>query len=124
MEANVKFRIEPQSDKYDHSDDRWIDQVSGLKQDVRREVGGISREVEIEEGKKGGVESIILALGSAGAITAAVDIFKAWLSRDRTRSMEVSFEVEGRETKIKVSGTTSDEDIRKFMEKAFARTGG
>jgi hypothetical protein len=49
-----------------------------------------------------------MALGSAGAFTAAVDCLRAWLSRDRTRRIELAWTVDGREEKIVLQGTAID----------------
>jgi hypothetical protein len=41
-------------------------------------------------GTKGSVEAIILALGSAGAMTALVEVIKAWLGRDGSRRLTIT----------------------------------
>jgi len=75
------------------------------------------------EGKKGGVEAIILALGSAGALTAAVDIFKAWILRDRSRNLTLKITTPEGVQEWVVSGNAMDNDvIEKFMQTALAMT--
>ncbi|MFW9780638.1 MAG: hypothetical protein ACFFE8_17480 [Candidatus Heimdallarchaeota archaeon] len=83
---DLEIVLDIQSDSFDPSDDRWIAQINELYRDLQSGVGNIRKEVLPQEGRRGGVETIILALGSAGAITAAVEIFKAWLGRDQSRS--------------------------------------
>ncbi len=118
--TEVRFKIEPRNDDYDPSDDRWLDQVNELVSDLQHDVGNVHKEVQAVEGQKGGVEALILALGSAGAITAAVDMFKAWISRDQSRELEISVERGGEVQTFRVSGSRMDkDDIRNFMESAF-----
>ena len=118
--AEVRFRIDPINQDYDPSDDRWLDQVNELVSDLQRDVGNMHKEVQAVEGKKGGVEALILALGSAGAITAAVEMFKAWISRDQSRELEISVEHGGETRTVRVSASRMDkDDIRNFMESAF-----
>ena len=74
------------SDALDENDVRWLSQVSRLHQEVRREADEFRREVTPVEGGKGGIEQIILAFGTAGVFTAVVDIVKAWISQDKTRT--------------------------------------
>ncbi len=118
--TEVQFKIEPINEDYDPSDDRWLDQVNELVNDLQSDVGNVHKEVQAVEGKKGGVEALILALGSAGAITAAVDMFKTWISRDQSRELEISVERGGEVQTFRVSGSRMDkDDIRNFMESAF-----
>jgi membrane-associated two-gene conflict system component 1 (EACC1) len=98
------------SDRFDNDDDRWLAQESDLLESLRREVGGVRRDMVAVPGHKGLVESVILALGTAGAFTAAVDCLRAWLRRDRTRRVELSWTVDGREERIVLQGTAIDDD--------------
>jgi len=112
-----KLRIMAESEKFEPSDDRWIQQVNALLADLQADVGKVQKEVVPVEGHKGGIETIILALGSAGAITAAVEIFKAWLGRDRTRSLRFSTIKDGKEKTVTVTGEgMSKETIKELMQ--------
>ncbi|MBN2343845.1 MAG: hypothetical protein JXX29_13455 [Deltaproteobacteria bacterium] len=118
----LEFVITPVNDNYDPSDDRWLDQVTGLLNDLQAEVGDVRKEVTPQDGKKGGFEAIILALGSAGAISAAVEMFKSWISRDKRRELEISIERDGKKETYRISSNRMDkDDIRFFMEKAINR---
>ena len=122
-EKPFELRIEPGSDKFDRNDSNWMEQVDSLYSDLRQEVGKVSMKVQPVEG---GVDpaSIILALGSAGAITAAVQMFQAWLSRDRTRSLTLSVSKGGEEQTITVSGKGMNEAvITELMEAGLSNTG-
>jgi hypothetical protein len=111
-----KLRIMAESENFDPNDSRWIQQVNALVADLQASVGKTRKEVIPVKGYKGGIETIILALGSAGAITAAVEIFKAWLGRDRTRSLTLSTIKEGKEQTVVVTGLgMSEETIKELM---------
>lgn len=111
-----KLRIMAESESFDPNDSRWIQQVNALVADLQASVGKTRKEVIPVKGHKGGIETIILALGSAGAITAAVEIFKAWLGRDRTRSLTLSTIKEGKEQTVVVTGEgMSEETIKELM---------
>ena len=123
MQSNIEITIEAHNENYDESDDRWIDQVDELIADCEREAGEVQKEVQAVEGKKGGVEAIILALGSAGALTAAVDIFKAWILRDRSRNLTLKITTPEGVQEWVVSGNAMDNDvIEKFMQTALAKS--
>ena len=81
--------LRPQSDHFDLNDARWARQVSTLLVDLEENAGTVRWRSSPARGTKGGTEAIILALGSAGAITAMVEVIKAWLTRDRSRSLEI-----------------------------------
>src|SRR5207244_1968303 len=77
--------------RFEGDDERWLDQKRALYVELRREVGTVRRELTAEPGAKGATESLILALGSAGAFKAATTCIRAWLARDRTRRVELSW---------------------------------
>jgi hypothetical protein len=51
----------------------------------------VSTPVEPVPGTKGGTTSIVVSVVSAGAFTALVELLRSWLTRDRTRSVKVTF---------------------------------
>ena len=97
------------SDALPSSDQRWRTQVDGLLSDLKRNAGEVRKEITPVPGQKGGAEAIILALGSSGAIAAAVTVFRAWLSRSADRSIEIEGSVDGRAVKLKLNGRNIDE---------------
>jgi Effector Associated Constant Component 1 len=114
--------IRPASERYDRGDDRWLAQQVELFSNLRREVGGVRREADARAGQKGAVETVILALASAGSVTAAVQCLRDWLTRDRTRVVEIAYTVEGREERIALRGThIDDETARQLTEIALSR---
>lgn len=44
----------------------------------------------MEPGAKGAISAVILSLGSVGAVNAAVQCFRAWLDRDKSRRIELT----------------------------------
>ncbi|HEX9782438.1 MAG TPA: hypothetical protein VGA56_06860 [Opitutaceae bacterium] len=107
--GGVEIEIVPASDSLRSNDGRWLKQVGSLLADLRRNEIEIRKEITPAEGKKGGAEAIILALDSSGAITAAVTIFKAWLSRSEDRSIKVKGRVGDREVELVVTGRNISE---------------
>lgn len=97
------------STSFPSSDQRWRNQVDGLLGDLKRSAGEVRKEITPVAGQKGGTEAIILALGSSGAITAAVAIFKAWLSRSADREIDFEGTIDGREVKFKMSARNMTE---------------
>jgi len=116
MAQKIELIIDPISEDYDPNDDRWIEQVNDLLEDCKREAGDIRTEVTPEEGQKGGFEEIFLLLDSSQAIGHAFDIFKAWVMRDRTRSLKIKINVGDEVKEIEMSGKGfKKEDLEKYM---------
>jgi hypothetical protein len=116
------FTVRPGSEKYADDDERWIAQQIELFAELRREAGGVRREMAAQAGTKGAVETIVLALASAGSVTAAVQCLQSWLTRDRTRMVEIIYTVAGHEEKIVLRGTRLDDAAAKqFTDVAIAR---
>jgi hypothetical protein len=109
MDEQVELRIEPRSGRFVPHDDRWLDQVGGLIGELRTEVGGVSTERTAVPGKKGAIDAIVLSLASAGGLTALTDLVRSWLTRDRTRSLKVSWSDSGAVESIEVSGSEIDD---------------
>jgi hypothetical protein len=116
----IEILLEPKSEDYDPSDDRWMEQVGELYDGLQSEAGDVRKEVTAQEGQKGGFESVIMALGSAGALTAAVDVFRAWLARDRTRTVKLSIKVNDQIQEFEFSGSgMNKEQLNSFVEIAM-----
>ena len=120
MTDKLEISIMPINEDYDPSDDRWLDQVSELVNDLQQDVGKVSKEVQTEEGKKGGVEILKMILDSKDIFSAAADAFKTWISRDQKRELEISIQRGKKTLKYRVSSNRMDkDDIRNFMEMAL-----
>ena len=106
---SARFKLVVSSDALPSSDQRWRNQVDGLLADLKRTAGEVRREITPLAGQKGGAEAIILALGSSGAIAAAVTVFRAWLSRAADRSIDLEGEIDGKPVRLKLNGRNIDE---------------
>lgn len=116
----LDVRIAAGTDKYDAGDERWLAQVSDLVASLEQGVGGVRHERTTVPGAKGGTAEIILALGTSGAVGAAVTFFKAWLDRDRSRSLDISYTVDGREEKLTLKGDNVDKTAINAVAEAMA----
>jgi hypothetical protein len=116
--------VGPRNDQYDPDDDRWRDQVATLYADLHAQVDTVRRGHTVE-GAKGTIDQVIVALGSAGAFSAAVDCLRAWLGRDRDRRIDLSWDENGVERRITLTGEAVDvETIREVAKAAVGRVGG
>lgn len=111
MDPEVVLHVEPGSRRFDASDDRWLDQIARFQTELDRDVGGVTRQQTPVEGAKGLIDSILLSVGSAGGLTVAVEFFKAWLQRDDTRSLTVSWHQSGTVHRIELSGRAADDAV-------------
>jgi len=111
MDPDVELHVEPGSERFDASDDRWLDQVGAFRSELARDVGGVRLAQTPVEGTKGLVDSILLSVGSAGGLTVAVEFFKAWLQRDDTRSLTVSWHESGTVHRIELTGRAVDDSV-------------
>lgn len=108
--ADVELRLEPSSDRFDPLDDRWLDQVATLVTELDREVGGVEQERgQVEGGKGFDIAAIVLSLGSAGVLSGAIEVVRSWLSRDRSRSLKVSWSDAGEVQAIELNGSDLDD---------------
>lgn len=116
--------VEPHNDEYDHDDDGWRDQVATLYADLHAQVDTVRRGRPVE-GAKGAIDQLIIALGSAGAFSAAVDCLRAWLGRDRDRRIDLRWVENGIGRSVTLTGEAVDaETIREIARAAVDRVGG
>jgi hypothetical protein len=87
--------LTPKSERYDADDPRWLEQVADLVKELRIETNALRVRHTPVHGTKGTIDELILTLGSAGAFTTMLDLVRAWLARDKTRSVELIFQDEG-----------------------------
>lgn len=116
---SVEVQISARSSAFDEGDPRWHRQVTELLTQlnagavpIRKEgVGKAGEKGEVRNGdvEKGDMQAVILALGSAGAFTAAVTIFKAWLGRSADRSVKISGTVGDRNVDLEITAKNIDE---------------
>jgi len=81
MAEHVDIWIEPASDRFDAHDERWLGQAAAFRRELEDAVEGVQTVAVQQPGSKGALDSLILSLTSAGAMTAAAEFFKAWIGR-------------------------------------------
>ena len=119
--SSLELVVEPRSERFEEADGRWREQVGAFYRELRGEVGDVRRESRPEAGAKGATTDIIVALGSSGALTAAVTMFKAWLDRDKTRSLEIEWTDGDRRRTLSIRGTDVEEDTFDELARAAGR---
>lgn len=124
-DATIEFRIEPGNDRYRPADSRWQAQVTDLRVDLNKQVGGLVRTANpTAPGDKGAVVPLIIALGSSGAFATFYNCMRAWLQRDRTRYLEIIWDVDGEERRVVLRGDAIDAAaVRAVAEAAAQRIG-
>jgi hypothetical protein len=116
--------VEPRNDQYDSDDEGWRDQVAALYAELSDSVDTVQRGRQVA-GAKGMVDQLIIALGSAGVFTAAVECLRAWLGRDKDRRIELRWTQDGHERSVTLAGEAVDaETMRELASVAAAQAGG
>ena len=104
----IELEVDAASDVLAADDDRWLDEVDRFHRELEDQLGRdtVRRETTPQPGMKGGLTSIIVSLGSAGAFTAAAAVFHDWLGRagDRNITVRIGTQV------VKVSGKNVRDD--------------
>lgn len=114
--ARFEVRLRPFSERFDDDDDVWLGQKVELTQGTEA-LPEIAVTASEQVNAKGLTESVIIALGSAGAFRAAVEFWRLWLARDRTRSIELTYLVDGAHKHIVVQGTGLGDDAFEALAK-------
>jgi hypothetical protein len=120
----LELILEPSTDRYDPLDDRWLDQVMELRASLRDEGVQVYRRDEPTAGQKGGIETLIMALGSAGVFSVALECLKAWLGRDRTRRVHVVSTAGGEERTFTLTADANEETFRELTALAMGQLQG
>jgi hypothetical protein len=116
--------IEPHNDEYGRDDDRWRAQVATRHRRLQARVDTVERD-RLVPGTTGTIDRLIVALGSAGAFTAMVECFRAWLGRDKSRRIDARWDEDGAERFVTFQGDAVDaETVREIARAAAARVGG
>lgn len=119
----IELALSVESVRYGADDARWREQVGLLVGQLVREAGAVRVVVEPQPHSKGGPEAIILALGSAGAFTATIEVFRAWLARERSRSLTVTFQEGAVSRRLTVRGSDVDRDSFRELTQLAVRRG-
>jgi hypothetical protein len=123
-DGRFEIVVVPRSADYDEADDRWRDQVAAFARELA-DRADTSRRGTPAPGRKGTVDDLIVALAGSGALTAVVECIRAWLERDRNRSVEVRWDEGGVERRVTVRGEGVDAaTVQEIARAAAARGGG
>jgi hypothetical protein len=122
--GSFEMALEPRSDDYQPDDDRWRDQVVRLVSELHVQAE-VEQRSSPSDGTKGTLDELVVALGSAGAFTATVECLRAWLSRDRSRRIEVRWDENGKKRYVTLTGDAIDIDsVHEIAKAAAHRVGG
>lgn len=95
------------SDRFAPDDDRWLSQTRLLHQDLARTAARLALHTRDTPGAKGGGLEVVLVLTPAVA-TAVVAAIRAWVARDRDRSVLVKWQADGRTVEFTVTVVDGD----------------
>lgn len=122
MSSTVEVAISTQTAKYAPDSPQWRREVATLNTDLHRETGSATTRSTPMPGTKGGIVEIILALGTSGALVSAVQVFRAWLGRDKTRSITVSWtDEDDKERRLTVTGENIDQQSFTALNESIGR---
>ncbi|WP_285574007.1 hypothetical protein [Streptomyces sp. RTGN2] len=126
MAFDIELTLAADTAKFDPEDQSWLHQVATLHTDLREEAGSVSLRDAPETGAKGAMAAATLVVGSSGALTAAVACFRAWLVRDKTRTLTVTWtDDQGVEQTLTVEGRNVDQaSFQALTEGVGRRLGG
>jgi len=114
----------PTNDSMAADDYRWQEQVAGFYADLRAARVPMRQESTPVPGAKGEAEAVILALGSAGAFTAALSAFRAFLSRSRERSLDLWIRSGKASTRVTLKGDMDDATMERLAREALRQAAG
>ncbi|MGW3283581.1 effector-associated constant component EACC1 [Streptomyces sp. NPDC001002] len=105
----LRVSVTATSDRFAVDDDRWLSQVRLLHEDLGRETPLVTgRPVAVRPGTKGGWLPDVAVLLSPAVVAGVVAVVKAWLVRDRDRTVHLAWEVNGRKGEFTATASTAD----------------
>ncbi|MFC4071945.1 effector-associated constant component EACC1 [Actinoplanes subglobosus] len=111
MSERIDVELVVRNGRYHEDDPRWLDQIAALVSDLRRGTGAVHTRRTPVPHTKGAVDQVILTLGSAGVFSVAVQMINTWLSRDRNRSVEITYtDTQGRVHTVRVSAENASRE--------------
>ena len=102
----LELVLHPQHPTLD--DDRFGDQVRAPTGAIKEDVGGVSLRSTPEQGKRGGLPEIIVALGTSGAIGAFVAVLKPWIDRDKARKISIKVRTKGAAREVEITADAAN----------------
>lgn len=111
MPGHLEIDLVAHNDRYHDDDPRWLEQIGTLIGELRRATESVHLLRDPVPGTKGAVDQLILSLGSAGVFSVALQVINTCLSRDRHRSVEMTFtDRSGQERTVRVSAENAGRD--------------
>ncbi|MFJ6086324.1 hypothetical protein ACIQI8_33545 [Streptomyces sp. NPDC092369] len=105
----LRVSVTATSDRFAADDDRWLSQVRVLHGDLGRETRVVTgRPTAARPGTKGGWLPDVAVLLSPAVVAGVVAVVKAWLVRDRDRTVHLAWEVNGRKGEFTATASTAD----------------
>jgi hypothetical protein len=120
----VEIEIAPGSDTFGAEDPRWMAQVAGLTDELRQEGIPLRTESTPVPGEKGDIVTIVAALGSAGVFSAMVTVIQSWLSRERSRHLDITVRKEGESKHIIINADTDNATLERIALEAMGPGAG
>jgi hypothetical protein len=122
MSPNVEVAISTETAKYAPDSPQWRREVASLHTELQRETASLTTRSESAPGTKGDLVQVILALGSSGALVSAVQILRAWLGRDKTRSITATWtDEDGKERRFTLTGENIDQQSLTALSESIGR---
>jgi hypothetical protein len=119
--VGVDVIVVPGTTRFDPDDPGWRDQVATLYTALREEVAQPSVHSAVVPNAKGTLDTVVIALGSSGALTAVVACFRAWLARDKTRTVTITWtDDSGTEQRITLTGENIDRAALQALANAIS----
>jgi hypothetical protein len=105
----LRVSVAATSDRFDADDDRWLSQVRLLHEDLGQQTPLVSgRPTAVRPGTKGGWLPDVALLLSPAVVAGVVAVVKAWLVRDRDRTVHLAWEVNGEKGEFTATASTAD----------------
>jgi hypothetical protein len=123
QDALVEVTFEPIVARYAADDPRSLGEKAELSDALRAVVGGLMPPVTVgTKGTAATVSTVVVALAALNPIGGLVEALKVWLSRDRTRRVEMSVKTPAGERSMQLSATNLDEDqVRLLLAEVVAQ---
>jgi hypothetical protein len=122
MSSTVDVVISTETTKYAPESPQWRREVAAFHTDLHRETGAVTPRSTPAPGTRGGAVEVILALGTSGALVSAVQVFRSWLARDKTRTITASWtDEDGKEQRFTLTGENIDQQSLAMLSESIGR---
>ncbi|WP_205324074.1 hypothetical protein [Glycomyces sp. YM15] len=122
MSSTVDVVISAETAKYAPDSPQWRREVAALHSELQSATGAAATRSTPVPGARDGIVQVILALGSSGALISAVQVFRAWLGRDKTRTITATWTDEHGETqRFTLTGENIDQQSLTALSESIGR---